>query len=145
MENFLRSLEIRWSDLDPNFHLRHSVYYDWGALCRISYLEKYGLSEALLKKLGVGPILLREECVFRREIRMGDIVDIKLELLSATRDYARWSIRHQVIKNKEMDSAMITVDGAWLDTQQRKLTEPAPEIVSIFAAMPVTDAFSWTD
>lgn len=39
MEKFIQEIQLRWSDLDPNFHLRHSVYYDWGAFCRIEFLE----------------------------------------------------------------------------------------------------------
>ena len=31
---------LRWSDLDPNGHVRHSVYYDWAATVRLAYLEQ---------------------------------------------------------------------------------------------------------
>ena len=41
MKDFIKEIQVRWSDLDPNFHLRHSVYYDWGAYCRIEFLEQY--------------------------------------------------------------------------------------------------------
>ena len=40
MDVYSKKVEIRWSDLDPNFHLRHSVYYDWGAYTRISFLSE---------------------------------------------------------------------------------------------------------
>jgi acyl-CoA thioesterase FadM len=32
---FSKQLSFRWSDLDPNFHVRHSAYYDFGAQHRI--------------------------------------------------------------------------------------------------------------
>ena len=38
MEEFSLDIQLRWSDLDPNDHIRHSVYYDWGAMCRMEYL-----------------------------------------------------------------------------------------------------------
>jgi acyl-CoA thioester hydrolase len=38
MDSFTIPLDIRWSDLDPNFHLRHSVYYDYGAFARVQFL-----------------------------------------------------------------------------------------------------------
>ena len=41
MKEFKNSIQLRWSDLDPNFHVRHSVYYDWGAFCRIEFLNKF--------------------------------------------------------------------------------------------------------
>jgi acyl-CoA thioesterase FadM len=31
MTSFSKELSFRWSDLDPNFHVRHSAYYDFGA------------------------------------------------------------------------------------------------------------------
>ena len=31
MASFIKEISFRWSDLDPNFHVRHSAYYDFGA------------------------------------------------------------------------------------------------------------------
>ena len=39
MGTFTKEISIRWSDLDPNFHVRHSAYYDFGAQHRIEILE----------------------------------------------------------------------------------------------------------
>ena len=81
MSDFSRIIQIRWSDLDPNFHLRHSVYYDWGAFCRVEFLNEYGLTAEVMQSLQFGPILFKEECVFRREIKLGDVVTINLQLI----------------------------------------------------------------
>ncbi|HEU0064620.1 MAG TPA: acyl-CoA thioesterase, partial [Flavisolibacter sp.] len=78
MEVFKMNVQLRWSDLDPNYHVRHSAYYDWGALCRIQFLNDYGLSSDVMAKLQFGPILFREECIFRKEIKLGDDVSINL-------------------------------------------------------------------
>ncbi|HEX2847614.1 MAG TPA: acyl-CoA thioesterase [Chitinophagaceae bacterium] len=145
MENFIQEVQVRWSDLDPNFHLRHSVYYDWGAFCRISLLEQHNLTAAVMQRLQIGPILFREECVFKKEIRLGDKVTINLELIRAKRDFARWSIRHTVVKNDDTVSALITVDGAWLDLARRKLATPPQEVHAVFSQMPVSVDFEWLD
>ena len=144
MENFIVPIQVRWSDMDPNFHLRHSVYYDWGALCRIEFLYKYELTPDVMTKLHFGPILFREECVFRKEIRLGDNVTINLELLKSRKDYSRWTIQHTIMKNGDA-SAILTVDGAWLDTVKRKLTIPSGEVVRVFGQMPVSENFQWLD
>lgn len=78
MQTFERQIEIRWSDLDPNQHLRHSVYYDWGAYMRMCMLSEAGMTTQALQTIGIGPILLREECVFRRELHFGDTVKINV-------------------------------------------------------------------
>lgn len=143
MPDFNRIIQIRWSDLDPNFHLRHSVYYDWGAFCRVEFLNDYGLTAEVMQKLQFGPILFKEECVFRREIKLGDEVKINLELIRARKDFSRWSIQHQITKNGDTLCAVLTVDGAWMNIVQRKLTSPPEEVHAVFSKMPQSQNFEW--
>ena len=145
MTEFIRDIQVRWSDLDPNFHLRHSVYYDWGALARIEFLHAFGLTTTLMAKLHFGPILFREECVFRKEIHMSDKVTIDLQLMKSRRDYSRWTIQHTIRKNADTVAAILTCDGAWMDTVQRKLTQPPTEGVNVFNTMPQHENFQWLE
>jgi acyl-CoA thioester hydrolase len=143
MEKYLKVIDIRWADLDPNYHLRHSVYYDYAAFCRISFLGENGLSTVLMEKLHFGPILFREEAVFRKEVRLGDLLTIDLQLQKSRKDFSRWTIRHQLIKNETILSAAITVDGAWINTIERKLATPPMEIKETFEKMPKANDFEW--
>lgn len=143
MSAFIKAVEVRWADLDPNFHLRHSVYYDYGAFARISFLEEHGLTAAVMANYQIGPILFREECLFRREIRLGDKVTIDVELLSAREDQSRWSIRHNIWKNGDTLAALLTVDGAWIDIATRKLTLPPDNVMHVFSNMPRSSEFTW--
>lgn len=126
--NYIKPVEIRWSDLDPNFHVRHSVYYDFGAFIRMSFLTEFGLGTEILMQQQLGPILFREECVFKREIHFKDEVSISLLLKQCTVTYSRWTMQHEISKSDGTVCAVITVDGAWLNTEKRKLTVP-PEFV----------------
>jgi acyl-CoA thioester hydrolase len=143
MNEFSRQIQIRWSDLDPNFHLRHSVYYDWGAFCRVEFLNEYGLTAEVMQRLQFGPILFKEECVFRREIKLGDEVKMNLQLLRSKKDFSRWSIQHQILKNGDTVCAVLTVDGAWMNIVQRKLTTPPQEVNDVFSQMPKAEKFEW--
>jgi acyl-CoA thioester hydrolase len=145
MKKFIKDVQLRWSDLDPNFHLRHSIYYDWGALSRIEFFKEFGLTAHAMQQFHFGPILFREECVFKKEIRDDDKITVDLSLLKARRDYSRWSLRHQIIKNGDILSAIITLDGAWIDTVHRKLTVPPPIAEKAFIEMPVDENFQWMD
>ncbi len=145
MEKYIKEIQLRWSDLDPNFHLRHSVYYDWGAFCRIEFLKEFDLTAQIIQQLNFGPILFREECVFKKEIRDGDSITIDLSLLKAKRDYSRWSIRHNIFKNGDTISAILTVEGAWINTLERKLALPPPQAEKVFSQMPVDENFQWLD
>jgi len=143
MKEYSSSLQVRWSDLDPNFHVRHSVYYDWGAQCRVAFLDEFGLTAAVMQELHFGPILFREECVFRREIRSSDDIRINLRLIKARQDYSRWSIQHEIIKDDDTVCAVLTVDGAWMDVVRRKLASPPEKVHDVFLLMPKGDGFEW--
>lgn len=145
MDVFTLPVQIRWSDLDPNFHLRHSVYYDWGAMCRVAFLDKEGLSWQRMYQLQIGPIIFREECIFRKEIRPGDPVTIGLKLLKAKRDFSRFTIQHEIMKNPETLSAILTVDIAWMNGLTRKLAVLPQEDIQNFKTGPFAENFEWID
>ena len=143
MSDFIKDIQVRWSDLDPNFHVRHSAYYDWGAFCRIEFLNAYGLTSDVMIGLQFGPILFREECIFRREIRMEDKISINLQLLKSRKDFSRWSIKHEIIKGDGQLAAQLTVDGAWINMVQRKLATPPEKVAEVFDQMPKAAGFEW--
>jgi len=141
MNNFQKNIEVRWSDLDPNFHVVHSRYYDFGAYCRMAFLIENGLSPAFMQQQNIGPILFREECVFKREIVFGDKVTVNVKLDKVTADFGRWTMVHEIYKNEETLAAVITADGAWLNTTIRKLTLPPQVVISLFETAPKTATF----
>jgi acyl-CoA thioester hydrolase len=143
MDSFKMKMQIRWSDFDPIFHVRHSVYHDWGAFIRVEFLNKCGLTADVMQQLKFGPILFREECIFRREIRSGDEVEMNVELLKAKRDFSKWSFRHEIIKNGDTVAAILNVDGAWLDISIRKLAAPPDKVLEVFDKIPRAKEFEW--
>lgn len=145
MENFTLPIQIRWSDIDQNRHLRHSAYYDYGAMARITCFTDHGLTTMKLEELSIGPILFREEAVFRREVKYEDKITIDLQLLKSLPDFSRWSIRHHIYKEDKTLAAIINLDGAWIDIAKRKLAVPDPYIQKIFADFPKSEGFEWID
>jgi acyl-CoA thioester hydrolase len=141
MNTYSKQVEIRWSDLDPNFHLRHSVYYDWGAMVRIAFLNEHGLTPQVMLQHHIGPIIFREECVFKKEIHFGDRVFVNLKLSKVTKDASRWTMIHEVWKNDHTLCAIVTIDGAWLNTQLRKLAVPPPLFEQQLEFIPKADDF----
>ncbi len=142
MSPFTKAISIRWADLDPNFHLRHSAYYDFGAQHRIEILEQNGMTLQIMNEQHFGPIAFREECVFRKEIRLNDNITINTKIGKMKADASRWSIVHELRDHNNVLCAKITIDGAWMDTKLRKLANPTPPIaVAVMNAIPKTDDF----
>jgi acyl-CoA thioester hydrolase len=122
-------VHLRWADLDPNFHLRHSSYYDLASQHRMDMLNSYGLTATLMEEQHFAPVLLREECVFLREIRADDKIHIQLSLKDVVNEGTRWTLVHQFINVNNKRMAELTVDISWLNINTRRIARPLPEIV----------------
>jgi acyl-CoA thioester hydrolase len=138
---FSMPIALRWADLDPNGHVRHSVYYDWGAMARIAYLDGKGVGLAWMAKHQIGPVLFREEARFLREVRWGDQLQIDLSLAAASTDGRKWRMRHRILRGED-EVTTIEIDGAWLDLRARKIVVPPEDIVRAFATVPRNDDFA---
>ncbi len=142
MKEYLKKIEIRWADLDPNFHMLHSKYYDIGAYSRMSFMTENGITPELMKINHLGPIIFREECLFKKEINFGDELLVNLKLSKCKEDVSRWSMIHELWINGADLAAVITIDGAWINTTLRKLAIPPEFVKACFDLMPKTDHFN---
>jgi acyl-CoA thioester hydrolase len=140
-EHFSRVIQIRWADIDANRHLRHSAYFDYGATIRMMFFSENGLTTQKLEQLQIGPILFREEALFKREIRLEDQITVDVALHCSTVNYSRWSFRHTFTKTDGNIAAIINIDAAWIDLVKRRLTTPNEFIQSIFEKCPRIEGF----
>jgi acyl-CoA thioester hydrolase len=136
-------VQLRWSDFDANYHLRHSAYYDFGAMVRIEMFKAVGLTDKVFKQEGFGPILFKEECVFRKEVGMYDSIFITCELLHCKRNGARFTIKHRLLKDDDSLVAEITILGDWIDYNTRKLWHPLPFMTAFVEQMPKHPDFTY--
>lgn len=145
----MHPITLRWADIDANYHLRHTAYYDLAASARIDLLHSYGLTMTLMQKEHIGPVLFREEGVFRKEIHYHDNLFISTRIQKLKRDFSRFQGFHEFIRKGQDDMlavcATLTVDIAWIDTIRRKLTMPPGSVVQAFEQFPRTDDFMWWD
>ena len=130
----------RWADMDPNGHMRHSAYADYAADQRVVVLANWGYGVARFAELRLGPILFREETKFLKEVHIGEEIRVDGQLAAVSADGSRWSIVHTIYKADGRVAATVTVDGAWLDLDRRKLTVPPAELVAAFSTLPLYEA-----
>ena len=140
MESFTQNIQVRWSDLDPNGHVRHSVYFDYGAQVRIAYLQEQGFGINWMKSNGIGPVLFREEANFYRELNSGDELVIDVRLSGLSDNHNKWSMSHRILRGDKV-CATIDLDGAWLNLQTRRIAPPPKELVEQFEALEQTEDF----
>jgi acyl-CoA thioester hydrolase len=128
MTEFSKTISIRWSDIDANFHLRHSVYYDFASQIRIDVLQHFGITMSLMQEENFAPVILREESVFKREIKYEDVITVKVAISKLTSNASKYTITHEFINTDNKLCAIVTIEGAWIDTKLRRLKTLSPEI-----------------
>ncbi len=114
-------------------------------MCRVEILDRFGFTYDVMHQNHLGPILLREEAIFKKEIRPGDKVSIDLKVLKAKKDFSRFTFQHEIKKNGNVLSAILTVDIAWINTVKRKLTALPEHLQKIFHEVPKAVNFQWLD
>jgi acyl-CoA thioester hydrolase len=141
MENKYFEAQVMWSQIDANMHLRHSAYADFAAQARLVQMETMGFNARTMKELHLGPILFREELIYRKEVRPNEKIKVSTLLSKTREDGSRWSLRHEILKENGELAAIVNVDGAWIDVLQRKLGSLPQEYAKIFLTMSKTDDF----
>lgn len=138
---FKCTFKTRWSDFDPNRHLRHTAYNDYAAESRVRYLNEHGFTMKRFAKENIGPILFKEETTFYREVKMGEDISIEILLEGLSENGERFKFLHKIYKEDGVLAAEIIVLGAWLDLRIRKLTPPPEDMVKTFKDLTKSENF----
>lgn len=131
----------KWSDFDPNRHMRHTAYNDYAAEVRVRFFAGQNFTLEDFSKHNIGPILFTEETSFRKEIYIGENISANFKVSGLSKNNERWKITHEIFNQKGQLSAIVKVYGAWLDLKTRKLTVPPKEAQHLFLIADKTDDF----
>lgn len=131
----------KWSDFDPNRHMRHTAYNEYAAEVRIRYFAYAKCPIQLFTAEGVGPILFTENTSFRKEIHLGESITANVKLSGLSSNNERWKLRHEIFNEAGKLSATIEVYGAWIDLDKRKLTIPSDTFKHLFDFLEKTEDF----
>ncbi len=133
-ERYSKSFEVRWADVDLNGHMRNTAYSEYGTDVRVSFFGLRGFSWERFREMGLGPVLLREETEYLRELGLGDRIRVDLEVAGLSPDGARWRVRHGVYRGDGKLAARVTVHGGFLDLGARKLAAPPEALAGVLHA-----------
>lgn len=137
-------IQLRWSDFDSNNHLRHSTYYDFGAMARIQLLFSAGLTEEVMQQMQAGPILFKEECQFKKEVRMTDQLTMHTSLLSCRPAGNRFHFIHEVYNQHKQLTAVLQIWGDFMDLGTRKLLVMPQELTAKMLELPRHSNFQFS-
>lgn len=64
---------VQWGDMDAYQHVNNTIYFRWFESARIELFRRVGW-KGIQDATGVGPILAKTDCVFRKPITFPDTV-----------------------------------------------------------------------
>jgi acyl-CoA thioester hydrolase len=141
MDEYSRTYEIRWSDLDANNHVNYSTYIDAAGDLRYGFFTEHGFPPARFAQLRVGPTYTTIHAEFLREVRMGETVTINFALAGLSAQGGRWKVHHDVLKSNGKRAVTLELEGMILDLATRKSAIPTAELLETFHLIPRTAEF----
>jgi acyl-CoA thioester hydrolase len=121
---FERTLTAGWGDMDFNSHMRNTAYLDKSADVRMMYFAENGFSMEEFHRLRIGPVILRDELDYFREVGLLEQIRVTLELGELSADGSRFLIQNTFYRADGKLVAKVRSKGGWLDLTARKLVAP---------------------
>jgi acyl-CoA thioester hydrolase len=137
-----REFQVRWADLDPNGHLRHTAYMDYAAQARVGFLSDCGFTLERFRELHLGPVLFREDTRYLREVLANEQVSVTTELSGLSPNDKHWRMRNRIFKADGSLACVIDVQGAWLDLATRKIVAAPAELQAAMRKAPRTQDYT---
>ena len=136
MDEYSKTYEIRWSDLDANGHVNYSVYIDAAGDVRYHFFWEHDFPPEKFEQLGAGPIYTAIHAEFLREVRLGEMVTITYTVSGLSPQGGRWKVHHDVLKSNGKKAVRLEIEGAILNLTTRKPVLPSSELLQVLLLIP---------
>ncbi|HEX9307496.1 MAG TPA: thioesterase family protein [Anaeromyxobacter sp.] len=136
MDRYAKTFTVRWADCDANGHMRNTAYSEYAIDVRIAFLSEHGFAFDQFLASGIGPVLLREEIDYLRELKLGESVEVDFRQLGHTADGSRFRLQHDFTKSNGKQAARLVLELAWMDLSTRRLAPPPEPLGRAMALVP---------
>jgi acyl-CoA thioester hydrolase len=141
MNEYSRTYEIRWSDIDANGHVNYAAYIDAAGDLRYRFFTEHNYPPEKFVELGIGPIYTAIQARFFREVRMGETITITYMLSGLSPQGGHWKVHHDILKSNGKKAVSLDIEGAILNLTTRKPALPTPDLLQTFILIPRTTGF----
>ncbi|HET7107936.1 MAG TPA: thioesterase family protein [Candidatus Acidoferrum sp.] len=138
---FERKLTAGWGDMDFNSHMRNTAYLDKSADVRMMYFSENGFPMAEFHRMRIGPVILRDELDYFREVGLLEEVRVTLEIAELSVDGSRFLIQNTFYREDGKLVARVRSKGGWLDLNARKLAAPPENLLQALQNSPRSEDF----
>jgi acyl-CoA thioester hydrolase len=125
-----------WGTMDFNGHMANTAYLDLAADVRMAFFAEHGFPPGEFRRLGLGPVVRKDELEYFREVGLHDVVTVTYALLAMSADGARFVVENEIWSAAGERAAVVRSSGGWLDLRARKLVAPPAALLAAFQHVP---------
>jgi acyl-CoA thioester hydrolase len=130
-----------WGSMDFNGHLANRAYLDLAADVRMAFFAEHGFPPSEFRRLGIGPVVRKDELEYFREVGLHDTVTVTHAALAMSPDGARFVLENEIWSPAGERAATVRSTGGWLDLRARKLVAPPERLTAALRQVPRADGF----
>jgi acyl-CoA thioester hydrolase len=134
-------IRSRWGEIDSNGHMRNVAYLDISANSRMEFFNANGYTLTEFFGAGLGPVVLKDEIEYKREVRLGEDITVTNELAGMSEDSTRFIFRNQFIKANGKLACKISSLVAFFDIATRKTIAPPENLMRAILSLPRSEDF----
>ncbi len=138
---YIKDYQVLWSDLDGNMHMKNTSYLEYASNIRMTYFFDMGFPPKRMLTMGVGPVAVKDEILYIREIQLMETFKVSLQLDGLSDDQTRMRLINQFINEKGVIFGKVTSDGVWFNLLQRKVMPPPEEIKELMLKLPRSETY----
>ena len=127
--------------MDFNSHMKNTAYLDKTADVRQMFLIENGFPVEEFTRLRIGPVVMKDEIEYFREIGLQQKIDVTYALAGHALDGSRFLLRHEIFRPDGELSARVLSAGGWLNLDKRKIIAPPPALFAAMDSLEKTDDF----
>ena len=139
---YARTLFAGWGDMDFNAHMRNTAFLDKSADVRMLFFAENGFSMDEFARLKFGPVVLKDEVEYRREVGLLQEIEVTLAVAGLSGDGSRFVLRNEILRPDGTLCARVSSTGGWLDLVTRKLVAPPEALLAALRSLPQTSDFA---
>jgi acyl-CoA thioester hydrolase len=139
---FSRTFHVSWGYMDFNAHMRNTAYLDLAGDVRMMYFAEHGFPMTEFERLRFGPVILRDELDYARELKLLERVHVDLVVVGRSADGMRWRLRNSFTRDDGKLAARVTSHGGWLDLGARKLAPPPEPLREVMDGIPRSEDYA---
>ncbi len=142
---FERVFHVRWGDMDFNAHMKNTAYLDISGDVRMMYFAEQGFSMREFERLKIGPVVMRDELEYFREMRLLESIKVNLLVAGLSTDASRFKFRNEFYRDDGKIVSRVTSTGGWLGLVERRLVAPPDQLAHVILNLKRSEDFQELD